>query len=473
VVVESTSTLNGGGGVDTVYSRSSSWTMSAGVENLYLFDEKGGTGIGNSANNLIAGDDSNNTLDGKAGVDTLVGGDGNDTYYVDNVGDIVYELNNEGNDTVNTSLSAYSIKDLINIENLTLLGTLAASATGNLLDNSITGNSNNNIINGMEGSDRINGMAGSDKIDGGIGNDTIDGGTGNDTLLGGLGDDSLSGGLGTNVLTGGAGADTFLINEAATDTITDLGGTGSVADDLKVCKYGTVSATLGSAWTADSNTYSDGKANITTAGYNVDLSGVNSGSKGFNITVTGIAAATVANAVSDTVVGSFSNDTITGGDGQDSILGGAGNDILNGNKGSDTMWGGAGNDIFVFNTASTPATGATLASTNVDTIMDFITGYDKIQLSKAIFVKLDNNTGNGTGIGALSVDDFYSPTTILTGAVPGARDGTDKILYNKTDGTLWYDPDGNTASGTAPVKIAILGTTTHPDLQYSDIQIIA
>jgi hypothetical protein len=127
----------------------------------------------------------------------------------------------------------------------------------------------------------------------------------------------------------------------------------------------------------------------------------------------------------------------------------------------------------VFNTASTPATGATLASTNVDTIMDFITGYDKIQLSKAIFVKLDNNTGNGTGIGALSVDDFYSPTTISTGAVPGARDGTDKILYNKTDGTLWYDPDGNTTSGTAPVKIAILGTTTHPDLQYSDIQIIA
>jgi Ca2+-binding RTX toxin-like protein len=461
VVVESTSTLNGGGGVDTVYSRSSSWTMSVGVENLYLFDEKGGTGIGNSANNLIAGDDSNNTLDGKAGVDTLVGGDGNDTYYVDNVGDIVNELNNEGNDTVNTSLSAYSIKDLINIENLRLLGTLAASATGNLLDNSITGNSNNNIINGMEGIDWIYGMGGSDKIDGGIGSDTIDGGTGNDTLLGGLGDDSLSGGLGTNVLTGGAGADTFLINAAATDTITDLGGAGYVADDLMVSKYGTVSATLGSAWTADSNTYNNGNVNITT-GYNVDLSGVNSGSKGFNITVKGIAAAsTVTTEASDTIVGSFGNDTITGGDAQDKISGGSGNDILNGGKGNDTLQGGNGSDIFVFNTASTPATGATPASTNVDTILDFVSGLDKIQLSKAVFTKLDNING-GTGIGEISELDFKLGTA--------AGDGSDKILYNKTEGTLWYDPDGNTTA-IAPVKIAILGE--NPNLVFSDIQIIA
>jgi len=225
VVVESTSTLLGGGGVDTVYSSSWSWTMSLGVENLYLINGRGGTGIGNSAANLIAGDDSNNTLDGKAGADTLAGGDGNDTYYVDNLADIVVELNNEGSDTVFTSLSAYSIKDLINVEHLTLQGTLAASATGNLLNNTITGNSNNNVINGMEGIDDIKGMGGSDRIDGGIGNDTLDGGTGNDTLLGGLGDDSLSGGLGANVLTGGTGADTFVINEAAKDTITDLGGT--------------------------------------------------------------------------------------------------------------------------------------------------------------------------------------------------------------------------------------------------------
>lgn len=459
VVVESTSTLLGGGGVDTVYSSSWSWTMSLGVENLYLINGRGGTGIGNSAANLIAGDDSNNTLDGKAGADTLAGGDGNDTYYVDNLADIVVELNNEGSDTVFTSLSAYSIKDLINVEHLTLQGTLAASATGNLLNNTITGNSNNNVINGMEGIDDIKGMGGSDRIDGGIGNDTLDGGTGNDTLLGGLGDDSLSGGLGANVLTGGTGADTFVINEAAIDTITDLGGT----DNLKVSKFGNVTATLGASWKADSDTYNNGNVYITT-GYNVDLSGVNSGSKGFNITVKGIAAASIVTiAASDTIVGSYLNDTITGGDAQDNISGGAGNDILNGGRGNDTISGGAGNDFFVINTPSTPATGATPASTNVDTILDFVSGLDKIQLSKAVFTKLDNING-GTGIGEISELDFKLGTA--------AGDGSDKIFYNKANGSLWYDPDGTAAI--APVQIAILGTTTtRPDLFYSDIQIIA
>jgi Ca2+-binding RTX toxin-like protein len=306
----------------------------------------------------------------------------------------------------------------------------------------------------MEGIDNIQGMGGSDRIDGGIGNDTLDGGMGNDTLLGGLGDDSLSGGLGANVLTGGTGADTFVINEAAIDTITDLGGT----DNLKVSKFGNVTATLGAAWTADSDTYNNGNVNITT-GYNVNLSGVNSGSKGFNITVKGIAASSTVPTVAS---GSSLNDTITGGDAQDNISGGAGNDILNGGKGNDTLSGGLGNDFFVINTpSSAPAIGATPAITNVDTILDFVSGLDKIQLSKAVFTKLDNING-GTGIGEISEFDFTLGTT--------AGDGSDKILYNKTDGSLWYDPDGNTAA-IAPVKIAILGANTN--LVFSDIQIIA
>jgi len=353
--------------------------------------------------------------------------------------------------------SLYSVygNDVIN-GSLTKLFEDNISNSFNLLNNTITGNSNNNVINGMEGFDNINGMGGSDRIDGGIGNDTLDGGTGNDTLLGGLGDDSLSGGLGTNMLTGGIGADTFVINEAAKDTITDLGGT----DNLKVSKFGNVTATLGAAWTADSDTYNNGNVNITT-GYNVNLSGVNSGSKGFNITVKGIAAASTVTTVAS---GSSLNDTITGGDAQDNISGGAGNDILNGGKGNDTLSGGAGNDFFVINTPSTPATGATPASTNVDTILDFVSGLDKIQLSKAVFTKLDNING-GTGIGEISELDFKLGTA--------AGDGSDKIFYNKANGSLWYDPDGNTAA-IAPVQIAILGTnTTRPDLVYSDIQIIA
>jgi len=477
VVVESTSTLNGGGGVDTVYSTSWSWTMSMGVEKLYLTDNRGGTGIGNSANNSIYGDDSNNTLDGKAGADLMVGGDGNDIYYVDNVGDVVTELMNEGNDTVYSSLSTYSIKDLVNVDNLTLLGNLASSATGNLMSNSISGNSNNNIINGMEGTDWLYGLAGNDKLDGGIGADNMDGGVGNDTLLGGAGNDTLIGGLGTDVMTGGAGSDTFKVSAGASDTITDLGGTGTTPagrDVLNVDVGGAVSATLGASWTADANTSNNGKVGITTAGFNLDLSAVNTGNKGFNITVTGITAVLVASATaSDVIVGSSFADTLTGGDGQDSLSGGSGNDILNGGKGNDTLTGGAGNDIFVFNTGMTPTTNANTGNTNVDTIIDFVCGQDQIQLSKAIFTKFDNaNGGLGTGIGGLAQEDFLSATA-TAGTAPGAQDGSDKILYNKTDGSLWYDPDGNTANGSVAVKIAIVGVQTHPDLQYSDFQIIA
>ncbi len=37
-------------------------------------------------------------LDGGTGADTLIGGAGNDTYVVDNTGDVVTELANEGTD---------------------------------------------------------------------------------------------------------------------------------------------------------------------------------------------------------------------------------------------------------------------------------------------------------------------------------------------------------------------------------------
>jgi len=470
VVVETT-------GNDTVYSSAWSWTMALNIENLYLVGNNNGTGIGNSLANTITGDDSNNTLDGKAGADVMVGGDGHDTYFVDNTGDVVTEMNNEGTDTIKTTLSSYSIKELINVENLSLMGTAAGNATGNLQGNTINGNSNNNTLSGMEGNDWLYGLAGNDKLDGGIGADNMDGGVGNDTLLGGAGNDTLIGGLGTDVMTGGAGSDTFKVSAGASDTITDLGGTGTTPagrDVLNVDVGGAVSATLGASWTADANTSNNGKVGITTAGFNLDLSAVNTGNKGFNITVTGITAVLVASATaSDVIVGSSFADTLTGGDGQDSLSGGSGNDILNGGKGNDTLTGGAGNDIFVFNTGMTPTTNANTGNTNVDTIIDFVCGQDQIQLSKAIFTKFDNaNGGLGTGIGGLAQEDFLSATA-TAGTAPGAQDGSDKILYNKTDGSLWYDPDGNTANGSVAVKIAIVGVQTHPDLQYSDFQIIA
>ena len=92
----------------------------------------------------------NDILDGKTGADTMAGGTGNDTYVVDNAGDIVIELTDEGTDLIR-SLVTYTLP--INVENLVLSGSSAISASGNDADNRLTGNAANNTLNGNGGID--------------------------------------------------------------------------------------------------------------------------------------------------------------------------------------------------------------------------------------------------------------------------------------------------------------------------------
>src|SRR5579871_6849148 len=122
---------------------------------------------GLGGNDTLSGGSHNDTLIGGTGSDLLIGGIGNDTYYVDNVGDVVTELPNEGNDTIKTTLNAYTL--VANVENLTFIGAGDFSGTGNGLNNALTG------------------AAGNDTLDGGTGNDTLDGGAGADSMIGGLG----------------------------------------------------------------------------------------------------------------------------------------------------------------------------------------------------------------------------------------------------------------------------------------------
>jgi Ca2+-binding RTX toxin-like protein len=65
-------------GFDIVYS-SVTYTLGAGLENLYLTGSSTIDGTGNEANNFIQGNDANNILSGGEGNDTLSGGGGNDT----------------------------------------------------------------------------------------------------------------------------------------------------------------------------------------------------------------------------------------------------------------------------------------------------------------------------------------------------------------------------------------------------------
>jgi Ca2+-binding RTX toxin-like protein len=130
-------------------------------------------------------------LSGRTGADVLAGGLGNDTYVIDNLGDSVTELLNEGADKVNSSIS-YTLG--ANLENLTLTGAAAINGRGNSLNNLLTGNAANNTLVGYTGNDTLTGNAGADILNGGLGNDILRGGVGDDTYIFNRGDglDTLS-----------------------------------------------------------------------------------------------------------------------------------------------------------------------------------------------------------------------------------------------------------------------------------------
>ena len=123
---------------------------------------------------------------------------------------------------------------------------------------------------------------------------------------------------------------------------------------------------------------------------------------------------------------------LTGNEFSQQIIGNDGDNRIDGKGGSDTIQTGLGSDTVVFSTA---------LGGSVDKITDFNVTADQIALDHAIFTAL--------GLGALDASAFKD--NILA-----PRDADDRILYNSTTGSLFYDADG--LGGTAAVKFASLAT---------------
>ena len=122
-------------------------------------------------------------------------------------------------------------------------------------------------------------------------------------------------------------------------------------------------------------------------------------------------------------------------------LGGlGGNDRLSGGLGNDTLTGGTGQDVFVFD-ARLSRTNALNRTANLDRITDFSVADDTIQLSKSVFSHIARK-------GVLTSGAFYTGTA--------AHDASDRIVYNKHTGALYYDDDGIGAH--AAIQIATLST---------------
>ncbi|MEZ0170212.1 calcium-binding protein [Microvirga sp. TS319] len=147
----------------------------------------------------------------------------------------------------------------------------------------------------------------------------------------------------------------------------------------------------------------------------------------------------------DTLDAKAGNDLLNGGAGNDRLFGGSGNDLLYGGLGLDQMTGGPGNDTFVFDTKP--------ASANRDTILDFSHKDDRIALENEFF--------KGLTEGPLTAAAFRIGTA--------AMDASDRIIYDKVTGALYYDRDG---TGPAPkVHFATLAGSPD-DVNRSDFLII-
>ena len=85
----------------------------------------------------------------------LTGRAGNDSYVLGD-GDTIVEEVGGGIDTVQSALISLDLQQFANtVENATLLGTLALSATGTSLDNVLNGATNSaaNVLTGLGGND--------------------------------------------------------------------------------------------------------------------------------------------------------------------------------------------------------------------------------------------------------------------------------------------------------------------------------
>ncbi len=370
-------------GIDTIETSLDGYVLGDHIENLVLLDGAI-SGTGNALDNVITGNAANNTLDGAAGADTMEGGAGDDTYLVDDAGDVIIELFNEGTDTVIAKVS-HVLAD--NVENLVLSGNANIHGTGNVLANTIIGNDGANVLHGAGG------------------NDTLDGGAGNDTLIGGLGADQLTGGAGNDVFAYLAVAES---TASASDRITDFEGAGAGEGDLI-----DVSAIGGLTWIGTDAFSGAGQLRVEQAGDHVlaqidedgngiadwqvilsnqtavhftvdDFKGIVNarriGKTGNDTLLGTVFADTLAGLAGDDQLNGFDgDDSLDGGDGNDTLDGGAGHDTLRGGQGADLLIGGTGDDVFMY----TAVTDSTLVAS--DTIAGFdgagVTGGDVIDLS--------------------------------------------------------------------------------------------
>lgn len=469
-------------GTDTVLVSLNAYTLGANVEDMWFTGVGNFFGTGNERNNGIFGDlgndyliggagnddlhgyDGIDVLDGGTGDDFMEGGIGGDIYIVDSAGDVVFEYVDEGNDTVYTPLTNYTLTD--DVEVLIYNGTTNFGGTGNALDNKIYGGDGNDTLDGGLGNDVMYGGVGNDiyKVDslgdvvfespiggidrvittlatytldtefenlsyggtsnftgtgngsantitGGNGNDILSGLGGSDRLLGGAGDDELDGGSGSDTMAGGSGNDTYFV-DSANDAVVE-------SFDQGTDRVFTTRSSLALGANVEELIYT-GSSNFTGTGNELD----------------------------NLIVGSSGNDKLNGAIGNDVLVGGIGNDTMIGGLGNDMYFVDSIGDVVTENfdggtdTVNTNRTSHTLAS-NVENLI-----YDGTFNFAGTGNALDNTiiggTGNDTLDGGLGNDtmnggvgnDIYKVDSVDDAVIETSGAGTDTVITTLSSYTL-------------------------------------
>jgi Ca2+-binding RTX toxin-like protein len=327
--------------------------------------------------------------------------------------------------------------------------------TGTAGNDSLYGEIGNDSLYGFAGNDYLYGDSGNDLLDGGDDNDTLTGGSGNDTLTGGIGNDNLNGEIGIDSLNGGAGNDTL-----------------SGGNDLDILDGGIGDDSINGGDGDDRLSGGDGNDRLYGEAGNDRLSGGDGndtldggygndalyGGNGEDLLYSGTSGAVYGDAGNDRIFGDYSIATLYGGDGNDTLSGGhsektlyggngddrlwggfstmtldggAGNDTLIGVRGNDTLIGGAGNDRFSFAQIFPESI---IEFSNTKTIVDFVTGVDKIVLNQSMFTSVNSVNGSISNFATVAND-----AAALTGTSSAA------ILYSTSTGNLFYNQNGTSA----------------------------
>ena len=427
--------------------------------------EGGGGGVhlvGTEFEDSLVGGAGNDTLEGLTGDDTLDGADGNDRLLGGEGIDFFLFQAGSGNYGSDTLDGGVGIDDFISFDGYATSGVVidvragtlsggrsSGSATFTNIENAI-GGAFNDLLVAYDGVDVGGGFVLGSQLEGRDGNDTVLGGLARDNLFGGSGDDEIRGGAGVDGINAGTGRDSL------------FGDAGDDFFELSVFGADSGDDTIDGGTGSDHMSYTGARSALVVDFVAGKISGGHLGGGGTKVfanienfisgdgadRITGDAAANV-------LQGGFGSDTIDGGAGNDTIYGGlAGNHFehseeLSGGAGNDVLTGGNAPDTFIF--------GVSPGANNADVIANFVGQSDKIGLD-------GNAHANSGAPGNFAAGDarFWSSTSGT------AHDADDRVIYNTSNGQLWYDADGSGAG--AAQLIATLGGA--PTLVATDISII-